>query len=390
MYTSMNRWISFLVVCFLLVCFGAAAENSRYSLTDAGLDLGIHSIHYPRLTDSENDADSSITEKANETLADVLHAKALTARMASVLSSSVPLVSYWDGQIVNDLLSAHLHVSGPIEHERSDSADYSILLDLRDLSTVPFSSFFSDPEAAEHAIAEILEWNIAPTLSPHLANAEVLPLPEAYGADPWSLMLYYPSSQLMTLSGNAGQIRIYWYELQNLLDTSEGSPADRLGILAACTLSEASFPLIRAAVESGSFPSVPVTVGDSIKQLAQKHPLLHDPDNIEGSRLFELEGAPLQGIQLLTDTLSLNSYETSVVEAIRADSMCLYGLITGMTTQEAWRQILGEPSATVTLDAETAELYRLVPGVSDYYTFGSRTLRLHADESHTLQTLFIQ
>ena len=68
MYTSMNRWISFLVVCFLLVCFGAAAENSRYSLTDAGLDLGIHSIHYPRLTDSENDADSSIAEKANDTV----------------------------------------------------------------------------------------------------------------------------------------------------------------------------------------------------------------------------------------------------------------------------------------------------------------------------------
>jgi hypothetical protein len=194
----------------------------------------------------------------------------------------------------------------------------------------------------------------------------------------------------MTLSGNAGQIRFFWYELQDILDTRPGSLADRLGIVSGYSLDKTSADEIRKCVEAGAFPSVPAAVGDALKPLVEKHPLLHDPDNIEGARIFALEGASMQDIFLLTDDLFVNSYENSIIEGIRADTMCLYGLCTGKTLQEEWRSTLGNPDASVILDSDAAELLRLDAGISDYYSFGHHTLRLHADENHILRSIIIQ
>ena len=197
---------------------------------------------------------------------------------------------------------------------------------------------------------------------------------------------------IVQVSGeNVGYVRKASYPLlKDLLDLSEGSPAARLGVDSGYTLDSSSVDGIRVSVETGTFPSVPVKLGDALKDLVSEYPLLHDPDNITGARLFELEGAAMQNVQLITDDLYVNDYENSVVQGIRADVMCLYGLCTGETTQEEWRRVLGEPDSTVALDAASAELVRLVPGTSDYYSFGSHMLRLHADEQNILQSIMIQ
>ena len=386
--SRLARMLAF-ALCAVMICFCAYAEDSRFSLEDGGLDLGIHSLHFPRFSDTAPDG-SKFSEEINALLDDALHSRELSARLAAVLSSSVPLTSIWEGSITRNLLSAHLHASGPVERNYSETVDYAVLIDLDTQSVVPLSAFFTDPETALSVLEEKLEWDIAPTLSPHLVNADILPVPEVYRADRWSVTLYYPSDRLMTLSGRAGQVRFYWYELRDLLDLQPDSPADRLQISSGFTLDSTSVEGIRTSVENGRFPTVPVTLGDSLKQLAASYPLLHDPDNITGARVFELEGAPMQNIQLLTDDLYVNDYENSIVEAIRADTMCLYGLCTGKTTMNEWRQVLGDPDSSVVLDAESAELVRLNPGTSDYYHFGTHMLRLHADEQNILQSIFIQ
>lgn len=390
MHTPMKHRVPALLLCVLLFCSYASAEETRFSLEDAGLDFGIHSVHFPRFLDAMPEDQGNIGTAINNLLAEAIPARELTARLGAVLSSSIPLISTWDGWISGNFLSVRLHASGPLHRDLPDSADYAVLIDLDSLSIVPLRSFFKDPDQAMQTIEEKIEWEIAPKLSPHLMNADLLPIPDMYHADQWSLTLYYPSSRFMTLSGNAGQIRFFWYELLDALDTRPGSPADRLNIISGSTLNEESAVAIRQCVEAGAFPSVPAALGDPLKDLIAKYPLLHDPDNIDGSRIFELEGAPMQNILFLTDDLFVNSYETSIVEAIRADTMCLYGLCTGKTRQEEWRQVLGTPDASVTLDPAAAELFRLEPGTSDYYHFGSHTLRLHADEEHILQSMIIQ
>lgn len=390
MLTRIKHCIPALILCFLLFCSYACAEDLRFTLQDGGLDLGIHSIHFPSFQDATPDSEGGLTSAVNALLAERIPARELTARLGAVMSSPVPLVSTWEGFIANNLLSVHLHASGPLHRELSDSEDYAVLVDLDALSIVPWQSFFMDPAKALQVIEEKLEWEIAPALSPHLINADIVPASDVFAADQWSFTLYYPSSRLMTLSGNAGQIRFFWYELQDILDTRPGSLADRLGIVSGYSLDKTSADEIRKCVEAGAFPSVPAAVGDALKPLVEKHPLLHDPDNIEGARIFALEGASMQDIFLLTDDLFVNSYENSIIEGIRADTMCLYGLCTGKTLQEEWRSTLGNPDASVILDSDAAELLRLDAGISDYYSFGHHTLRLHADENHILRSIIIQ
>lgn len=104
--------------------------------------------------------------------------------------------------------------------------------------------------------------------------------------------------------------------------------------------------------------------------------------------MFALEDASFRGVWLLTDALT-RSWDKSTVQGIRCDRVSLYGLLSGHTTIEAWREALGEPDATVQVDAERAQSWRIVPGTSDYYVFGEHRLRLHADESGVLTTLFL-
>ena len=91
---------------------------------------------------------------------------------------------------------------------------------------------------------------------------------------------------------------------------------------------------------------------------------------------------------LLTDALT-EEFDQSVVQGIRADRLNFCGLCTGDTTIDWWREVLGEPDNSLTVDETRAESWRIVPGTSDYYTFGDYRLRLHADESGVLRSVFL-
>ena len=147
MHTPITLRILTLVLCILMLCFAAQAEDARFSLEDSGLDLGIHSIHFPRFSEQSAE-DDSLVQDINTLLDHALHSRDLTARLASVLSSPVPLISTWDGALYQDLLFAHLHVAGPIRRDFAESADYSVLIDLATRSVVPLSAFFQHPEDA--------------------------------------------------------------------------------------------------------------------------------------------------------------------------------------------------------------------------------------------------
>ena len=89
------------------------------------------------------------------------------------------------------------------------------------------------------------------------------------------------------------------------------------------------------------------------------------------------------------DLALTEEFDQSVVQGIRADRLNFYGLCTGDTTIDWWREVLGEPDNTLTVDETRAESWRIVPGTSDYYTFGDYRLRLHADESGVLRSVFL-
>ncbi|MBQ9307556.1 MAG: hypothetical protein IJ229_06500 [Clostridia bacterium] len=385
-----------LCVYFMLALFlfssPALAEGTEgpvWHLEDAGLDFASHSVHYPRLVSTESGVNPERLEALNSLLQEQTGARGDTARLASVLSSPIPLVTTWEGEVYGELLSVHLHASGPVDSVEGVE-DRTCVVDLSTGNLLGLSDFFSDPALAQETMKTILEERILPSLSPHLMHADLLPLPETFTVDPYGITLWYPASRYMLLSGNSGSVRFFWSELVSSLSPESNPYLEQLGVRQQFTLGEDSREHLESAIAQGVFPPVPAALGDRLQDICQRFPPASDPDNIEGYRLFSLEGADFYDVYLLTDALHVNDYTESLVLGIRADRLMLYGLLTGSTTVEAWRDALGTPDATLDLSPEEAESFRLPPGTSDFYHFGSRILRLHADESGILQSLILQ
>jgi len=229
---------------------------------------------------------------------------------------------------------------------------------------------------------------VAPELSAHLDNNELTPLPEGFRLEPAGLTLLYPISSLSTLGDRAGAVRIGWNEIRSFLDLREGGILDRIGAVNMMTLTEDSREYIRRMAENGQLPGIPVTIGEGLKALTDRYHLLTDPDVYVGGRLFALEGSGFRNVLLMTDFLS-EAWDDSVVQGIRMDRGCAWGLCIGETRKNEWRAVLGDPDSETELDPETADSNRMVSGSCDYYNIGAYQLRLYADTDDTLVSIVL-
>ena len=184
---------------------------------------------------------------------------------------------------------------------------------------------------------------------------------------------------------------ILWTELRPFLKVSAVSePEAVINRLAIdfITLDITDGDTLLQSLQNSALPGIPATLGQPLQELVDRYALLTDPDIYEGGRMIALEDGAFRNVWLLTDALT-EEFDQSTVQGIRADRLNLYGLCTGVTTIEAWRSALGEPDNSLTVDENRAESWRIVPGTSDYYTFGDYRLRLHADESGVLRSVFL-
>lgn len=352
---------------------------------DAGLSLGIHAVRYPQLSGLD---DPAIEAAINARILSAGQIDTLLARLAAVLSLETPLQVTWQGQLTNGVFSCAMSALGPVYDGRVTQVWSAVNVDTATGEPITFADLFTDEAAAREAIEALLLEEIAPSLSAHLENSELTPLPEVFSLSPTGLTLHYSIQSLSTLSGRAGTVTIRWHELRDFLLLGEGTVLRRLGAEDSVTLAKESAQRIRDFAAKGQLPGIPATLGDQVTALLDTYRELFDPDLMEGGRLITLEDGAFRDVYIITDTLS-PSLDNSVCQGIRADNLCFEGLCTGQTTQEAWRAVLGEPDSTVTLDASRAESYRLVPGQSDYYLCGNYRLRLHADENGVLQTIIL-
>lgn len=372
--------LSLLTLTMLLTC--ALAEPS---LERKGLTLGEGYVYYPQVEGLE---DETLQQAVNAALLAASGAEKMLNRLALTMHSPSPLRADYACTRTGDVLSVVTSAAGPVENDRATRAWFAASVDMTDGHIIGWDELFADGEAARLALEEYLEWELTPELSAHLRNAQLTPLPEQFTLDAAGLTLYYPMEQLSTLSDKPGKVNVQWYQLREHLRLEEGSLLQRMGADAMLTLDETSAQSIRTAAESGALPGIPAVLGGSIQAAVDAYCLLIDPDLYEGGRLIQLEDGAFRDVYLLTDSLT-DSWENSVVQGIRADRINLYGLCTGETAREAWQAVLGQPDASVALDADRAEASRLAPGISDYYNFDGVQLRLHAGEDGTLSSLFI-
>ena len=369
----------------LLVFAAVGTAEDGFTVQDAGMDLNEEiSIHYPAVAGS---GDESLISRINDLIREKCGIGAYLTRAAHLISGG-SLRTEWTGGVMNDVFSCAVSALGAVENTRTTHVWTAVSIDLRDGHEITLPELFTEAEAAQELMETYLEETVAPDLSAHLLNSELIPLPERFYMETSGLTLLYPVEQLSTLSDRAGDIRIGWNVLKEVLDFGEDSILNRIGAEEMITLSAGSAEQLRTTAAEGSLTGIPARIGDSMQEMTDRWHMLTDPDGFEGGRLFSLEGGCFRGVYLITDDLS-RSWEQSRVQGIRMDQGCVWGLCPGESRRSEWLSALGEPEGTVEVGAEKAEANRLEPGVCDYYHCGEYLLQLYSDENETLVSVIL-
>ena len=369
----------------LLLCASDCGAEEAFTLEDGGLDLTeTVRIHYPVLSGS---GDEELLKEINSLIQEKCRVGKYLTRAASLLTGG-SLQTEWKGGVLGDVFSCAVSAAGAAEDTRDTHIWTAVSVDLRDGHEITLGELFTNETAAREKIEAYLEEEVAPDLSAHLQNSELTPLPDFFLLEKTGLTLLYPVSQLSTLSDRAGDIRIGWNVVREELDLSEDSVPSRMGLRDAASLTEAGAARLKAAAAEGGLTDIPAKIGDGMRELTDRYHQLTDWDGIEDGRLFALEGGCFRGVYLITDNLT-KDWDNSVVQGIRVDQGCLWGLCPGETRRPEWLDALGEPDSSARVGEEKAEANRLTPGNCDYYRCGEYLLQLYSDENETLVSVML-
>ena len=343
-------------------------------------------MSYPQLTGFD---DAVLEAAVNQAILDGGEIGARLDRLALLISQETSVTTaytYDEEAFAGGVLSCVFENTGFVTDMRETHVYTAVNVDLTTGEAVSLADIFIDESAAVEAIENYMWDVVAPDLSAHLQNSDLTPLPETFTISDTGITFWYPMKQLSTLSDRAGAVTVLWCEVLEHLKLGEGSMLRRIG--AEANVTPGTKEEIVQAFADGRIPGVPVQLGGSVKEAVDTYRELADSDFYQDGRLFQLEDAAFRGVFPLTDNLS-ESWDTSIIRGIRADRANVRGLMCGVTTVGQWRAVLGTPDATVVLDADAADAYRLEAGTSDYYTAGEHQLRLHADECGVLRALFL-
>ena len=380
-----QRLLSLLLILTMMLAPAALAEQPGPALVDGGLELSGSSVHYPQLTGM---ADEVLQQQLNDRILAAGDIENRLTRLALLMQSPVSMQVTYRATMAGDVLSCVFSALGAVTDERATHVWSAVNVDLADGSDIAFDRLFTDEEGLRRDLEECLDYGVGPELSAHLRNSELTPVPEVFGLTETGLTLYYPMEQLSTLSDRAGAVTILWYELREHLRLEDDDILTRIGARDMLGPAPDSGEKIRAAVEAGTLPGVPVTLGGSVQEATDTYRMLTDPDLYQDGRMFALEDAAFRQVWLLTDALTEKTWDKSVIKGLRADRFNLWGLYPGLDRQ-AVEAMLGQPDTVLTLDADMADAYRLVPGESLYYNYTGVQLRLHFDAEGLLTSLII-
>ena len=233
----------------LIMAAGCCLAETDVRVEDRGLDLSEEiSIHYPAITGTE---DAALGEQINDQIQQDNRIPEYLARAAQLISGG-SLRTEWTGGITGEeLFSCTVSAAGALETTRTAHALTGSNIDLRDGHEIGLQELFTDEAAAREMIESYLEDEVAPDLSAHLQNSEVTPIPETFVMEPVGLRLLYPADHLSTLNDRAGEIRIGWYRLREVLNLSDGSILSRLGAEEMITLSPESAKKLKSTASEG-------------------------------------------------------------------------------------------------------------------------------------------
>lgn len=407
-----------ILCCFFLLwlCLGAAAisengENQSLPITLSVQTVlapegeGTSYVRYPLLT-ANDAAFAPAVEKINRTMEDKAHIPDYLRLLSSLTpggtglrmdcSIGLNIVSQQEEQseIKDWVFSVLLSAEGKMLSGRPSQVYYPMTFDLRTGEEISFDQLFTNPQGAKTFIEEYLQEEVEPTLSTHLENSQLFPIPfDRFFLDSFGhVILVYENSALSFLSGTSGAVSLRFSQLEPWLDLSPD------GVISHLPWYQHVLSLGReeASAACWSYLSCGSLVPSSRSQLAIGLPWAFIEENFHitsdsgfypGGACYEVEEAEYRGALILTDE------REETVTGIVSGQVDLYGLQTGKTTLDEAEDFLSrDPAARIEISEAAAELYHVCPGDALVYPFDGwnsapLTLTLYADEAGIVQYL---
>lgn len=264
------------------------------------------------------------------------------------------------------MVSLVVSAKGKMPFGRPSQVYYPMNFCLESGEEIPFESLFADADGAMAYMEMRLE-EMEETLSTHLENRSLFPVPfERYTVDETGgITLWYEREQLSFLSGFSGSVYFRFSELEPYYDLSE------TGYLSS----------IRKTDEKIGFLSglgSRMCIGVSLEDALLKYRSTVDSEYYPGGACYEVEDARLQGTVLIVD----EGEET--VLGMLTGRMDDGGIITGKTTLEEAKALLGNDYISLMMDENTAQMYRVCAGESVTYKKAISTPHGEQNAAYTL------
>lgn len=398
------------LVCFVFILclfpFSALATPAADLTTDKvekWVD-GNRYIVYPKFV-ANDPARKETADRLNRYIYNTAHIGEYLQLLPSVQAGGTGLVVSYnqskshqfyqgDQRIYSLLITA----TGKMLQGRPGTVYYPMVLDCNTGDPITFDQLFTDPDGAKAFIEQYMLDVVEPTLSTYLENNQLLPVPwdRFYLPGEGMITFYYDKDQLSFLSGHPGAVTFRFSELWDYLDTSaDGIPMQFIG--RGYQFDQYSSPsdlsywkedvqqklLLGHIPGLDNFPFGPPSIEWTVEQLKRDYRVTVDSSFYPGGACIEVENPECRGTLLLTDADELN------ITGILASRVDMYGIITGKTTLQEAKALLGAPDAELPFSQAAADLYLVCPGTAAIYSyqneFDSVSLTLYADESNVIQ-----
>lgn len=297
------------------------------------------------------------------------------------VTSAAQILRSGSGQ---DLLSVLIEARGNLSFGPPSHRYTPLVFSLATGQRIACSQIFSDCEQARSAMEERLEEELDGELSNYLDTGDLYPFPiDRFLLTETGISFFYPERGMMWLSGKSAFLHFHYSELAGLIREDEGAALKGLRLFESLKLTDASRQAIAASAAAGALPGLPVKAGDDLKGMLEEYPLLHDPEGFVSGQKYQLEDDRFRGSWVL-------SLDGQVISGLFSRRINFYGLHTGESSLDAVKGALGEPSGTVALSQEAAQLYDVPAGSMLEYSFpDAGTIKLFLDGNQVLSAVWL-
>ena len=398
------------LVCFaLLLClfpFSALATPSA----DLAIDKvekwvdGNRHIIYPKFV-ANDPARKKVADRLNQYIYDTAHIGEYLQLLPSVQAGGTGLVvsynqttshQFFQGE--QRVFSLLISATGKMLQGRPGTVYYPMTLDCDTGDPITFDQLFIDPDGAKAFIEQYMLDVVVPSLSTYLENNQLLPVPwdQFYLPGEGMITFYYNKDQLSFLSGHPGAVTFRFSELWDYLDTSaNGIPMQFIGrgyqfdqYSVPADLSQWREEMLQRMLlghipSLDNFPFGLPSIDWTVERLKKDYRVTVDSSFYPGGACIEVENPECRGTLLLTDA------DEITITGILSSRVDMYGIITGKTTLQEAKALLGTPNAELPFSQAAADMYLVCPGTAAIYSyqneFDSVSLTLYADENHVIQ-----